>query len=264
MFRVDIAEVYERLLVPMIFEPYATDLCDRVATLAPRRVLEVAAGTGVVTRAMARRLDASVAITATDLSPDMLERAASVGTSRPVGWQPADAMRLPFPDASFDVVVCQFGAMFFPEKAHAFAEARRVIRRGGTFLFNVWDRIEDNEVAAVVEEALASVFPDDPPQFMRRIPHGYFDAAIIARDLAGGGFESRPDIDTLTKHSRADSARIAAGAICLGTPLRVEIEARDRSRLSEATDAAVAAIAKQFGDGLIDAKMQALVVSIQA
>ena len=136
-FAGSIPQFYERHLVPLIFAPYASDLAARVASRAPSRVLEIAAGTGVVTRALASLLPASTVIVATDLNQAMLDQAKSIGTSRPVEWRQADAMQLPFPDASFDIVVCQFGAMFFPDKPAAFAQARRVLRNGGAFLFNV-------------------------------------------------------------------------------------------------------------------------------
>ena len=172
VFAGSIPGIYEKLLVPLIFAPYAEDLAARVAARAPARVLEIAAGTGVVTRALAIALPASAAIVATDLNPGMLETAVQVGTTRPVQWRPADAMKLPFADAEFDVVVCQFGVMFFPDKCQAFAEARRVLRPGGAFLFNAWGRIEDNEFADVVTTSLASLFPADPPRFLARTPHG--------------------------------------------------------------------------------------------
>ena len=170
VFAGSIPQLYERYFVPLIFEPYAVDIAARVAALAPRRVLEVAAGTGVVTRHLAQRLAPDVEIVATDLNPAMLTEAARLGTARPVEWRPADAMRLPFDDASFDVVVCQFGAMFFPDRAAGFEETRRVLRPGGHFVFNVWDRIEENEFTDVITQALAGVFPNDPPRFMARVP----------------------------------------------------------------------------------------------
>jgi len=179
-----VAQVYDRFMVPLIFEPYAAELATRLASMPVRRVLEIAAGTGVATRAMASALPADVSITATDLSPAMLARAEAVGTSRPVEWRMADAMALPFGDAEFDVVVCQFGAMFFPDRRKAFAEVRRVLGERGLFLFAVWDRIEENEIADTIENALESLFPDDPPRFMSRLPHGYFERETIAGDLA--------------------------------------------------------------------------------
>jgi SAM-dependent methyltransferase len=181
---------------------------------------------------------------------------------RPIEWREADAMQLPFDDASFDVIVCQFGAMFFPDKGKAFAEARRVLEPGGSLLFNVWDRIEENEFADVVTRALKSVFPADPPRFMARTPHGYHDIATIASDVARGGFVAKPDISTVAARSRALSPRIPAIAYCQGTPLRNEIEARDSTRLGDATDVAAMAIAARFGHGAVDGKIQAHVVTV--
>jgi ubiquinone/menaquinone biosynthesis C-methylase UbiE len=167
-----IAALYEQRLVPLIFEPYAGDLATRAETLRPGRVLEIAAGTGVVTRRLARLLPPDVEIVATDLNVPMLDQATAIGTTRAVQWRQADAMQLPLAEGEFDAVVCQFGAMFFPDKGRAFAEVRRVLRPGGLFLFNVWDRIEDNELADEVTRALAVMFPDDPPRFLARTPHG--------------------------------------------------------------------------------------------
>lgn len=192
MFGGSIPELYERHLVPLIFEPYAADLASRVAAAPATRVLEIAAGTGVVTRELAALLPADVTIVATDLNQPMLDHAARIGTCRPVEWRHADAMQLPFADRTFDVVVCQFGVMFFPDKVRAFVEARRVLSPGGVFLFNVWDRIEANEFADTVTTALASLFPDNPPSFLARVPHGYFDCTRIARNLAAAGFTASP------------------------------------------------------------------------
>ena len=253
---------YETLLVPLIFEPYAADLAARLAGRRLARVLEIAAGTGVVTRQLAALLPPGVAIVATDLNQPMLDMAQAVGTVRAVAWQQADALQLPFADGAFDAVVCQFGVMFFPDKARAFSEARRVLRPGGVYLFNVWDRIERNEFADTVTAALASLFPDDPPRFMARVPHGYHDPSIIERDLARGGFGQTLQIETLARRSRADSPCKPAAAYCQGTPLRSEIEARGAGRLAEATDAATAALAARFGAGTVDGGIQAHVVTV--
>ena len=137
----------------------------------------------------------------------MLDLASTVGTKRPVEWRQADAMQLPFRDGTFDAVVCQFGVMFFAEKAKAFSEARRVLGSGGVFIFNVWDRIEENEFADTVTTALESLFPEDPPRFMARTPHGYYDRSTIERDLENGGFTASPKISTVAARSRAASPR---------------------------------------------------------
>ncbi len=260
LFAGSIPELYDTHLVPLIFEPYATGLAGRVATLGPSRVLEIAAGTGVVTRAMAKALPKPVELIATDLNQPMLDRASAIGTQRPVRWQQADAMQLPFEDAGFDVVVCQFGVMFFPDKVRALSEARRVLRPGGTLLFNVWDRIEENEFADAVTNALAGLFPADPPRFMARTPHGYFNREAIARDVADAEFRAGTRIETVAARSRAAQAEMPAVAYCQGTPLRNEIEARSPDGLAAATTACAKAIAARFGAGPVDGKIQAHVV----
>jgi SAM-dependent methyltransferase len=208
VFTGSIPKLYDSHLVPLIFEPYAADLVPRLGGMASGRLLEVAAGTGVVTRALASALPASVEIVATDLNQAMLEQASARGTQRPVEWRQADALQLPFDDATFDAVVCQFGVMFFPEKAKAFAEARRVLRQGGRFIFNVWDRIGENDFAQTVTAALEAFFPADPPRFLARIPHGYHDRRAIAQDLADGGFTGSPRIETVAAPSRGKSRRM--------------------------------------------------------
>jgi SAM-dependent methyltransferase len=263
VFAGSIPKLYDTYLVPLIFKPYAADLVNRLSPLAPSRILEIAAGTGVVTRALASGLSESASIVATDLNQAMIDHASSVGTKRAVEWRQADAMQLPFPDSTFDAVVCQFGVMFFPDRPRAFSEARRVLRAGGVFFFNVWDRITENEFADTIETALESVFPGDPPRFLSRTPYGYHDRRIIERELASGGFVAPPLIDTVAARSRATSPHLPAIAYCQGTPLRSEIEARDASRLDEATNLAAEAIAERFGRGDVDGKIQAHVVAVE-
>ena len=258
-----IPKVYESHLVPLLFEPYAADLTRRLGSRRLTRVLEIAAGTGVVTRRLASTLPTSVSIVATDLNQAMIDEAAAAGTSRAVEWRQADAMQLPFADGTFDAVVCQFGVMFFADKAIAHADARRVLKPGGLFLFNVWDRIEENEFAQCVQSAVDALFPADPPRFLVRAPYGYYDQPTIARDLAKSGFSAPPKIDTVAARSRAASARIPAVGYVQGSPLRNEIEARDAARLGEVTDVAAEAIAQRFGRGPVDGKIQAHVVTVE-
>ena len=263
VFAGSVPRIYDEYLVPLIFEPYAVDLAQRLVARPLGRVLEIAAGTGVVTRALANALPANVSIVATDLNQAMLDQAAAIGTKRAVEWRQADAMQLPFGDNAYDAVICQFGVMFFPDKANAFAEARRVLKPGGVFIFNAWDRIEENEFADVVTTGVAALFPGDPPRFLARTPHGYHDPRTIEADLAKGGFSSAPRIDTVAARSRAASARIPAVAYCQGTPLRNEIEARNASRLDEATEIAADAVARRFGRDAVDGKIQAHIVTVE-
>lgn len=263
IFAGSIPQIYDEYLVPLLFEHYAADIVNRIRSVSTSHLLEIAAGTGVVTRLMASELPDSIMIIATDLNQGMLDRASRVGTSRRVEWRQADAMQMPFPDESFDCVVCQFGVMFFPDKPKAFSEVRRVLKGGGIFVFNVWDRIEENEFADTVTIALQSLFPQDPPRFLARIPHGYADRRRIEQDLASGGFRTSPRFETVTARSRAASPRIPALAFCQGTPLRNEIEARDSSLLEKATAVAEEAIAETFRSGPVEGKTQAHVVVIQ-
>ena len=254
-----VPRIYNSYLVPLIFEPYADDLLTRLTARSPRRVLEVAAGTGVLTRRMAESLPETTSIVASDLNQAMLDQAESLGTARSVEWRNVDALQLPFDDGGFDAVVCQFGAMFFPDRPKAFSEALRVLKPGGVFLFNVWDAIQHNEFADTITDALASFFPQDPPRFLPRAPYGYNDVSAIERDLQAGGF-TVARITTVTASSTAASAQVPAMGFCQGTPLRGEIEARKAGGLDEATTAATDAIARKFGSGPIKAKIQAHVV----
>ena len=261
VFTGSIPDLYETFMVPLIFQPYADDIAVRVAGLHPSSVLEVAAGTGVVTRALSATLPHTAAITATDLNQPMIDYAAGVGTDKPVVWRQADAMNLPFEDSSFDVVVCQFGAMFFPDRVQAYGEFGRVLRRRGSLIFNVWDSIEHNEFADAVTDAVATLFPDNPPRFLARTPHGHSDTAVIVAELASAGFSTPPRIDTVEARSRAASCTSPAIGYCQGTPLRNEIEARDASRLEEATGIAAAFVADRFGETDIDGKIRAFVIT---
>jgi ubiquinone/menaquinone biosynthesis C-methylase UbiE len=260
LFAGSIPEIYDTYMVPLIFEPYAFDLARRVAEAAPAQVLETAAGTGVVTRALAPLLDKSASYIVSDLNQPMLERAAArQGADERIVWQQADALSLPFEHESFDAVVCQFGAMFFPDRVSGYREALRVLKPRGRFLFNVWDRIEENDFARIVTDVACSIFPSDPPRFLARTPHGYHDVGLIEVELRMAGFTTI-EITTLRHRSDAPSARVAATAYCQGTPLRNEIEARDPKALKTVTDCAADAIVKKYGEGPVSGNIQAHVI----
>ncbi|MDB5551069.1 MAG: SAM-dependent methyltransferase [Rhizobium sp.] len=261
VFAGSIPAIYEQLLVPMIFEPYARDIAARVAGLKPASVLELAAGTGAVTRAMDRVLGPDVQITATDLNQPMLDMAmAQQKNGTRITWQQADAMSLPFAEQSFDVLVCQFGVMFFPDKLQSYRESLRVLRVGGTYIFAVWDKVANNDFIAVVNRALASEFPADPPLFMERMPHGYHDLDQIGTTVKGAGF-SAVTLETVDHKSVANSALDAATAYCQGNPLRGEIEARAPGRLEDVTHHVARTLRHEFGEGAIDGRIRAHIIT---
>jgi ubiquinone/menaquinone biosynthesis C-methylase UbiE len=258
-FAGSIPATYEQYLGPLLFEPYAEDLAERCRDLRGR-ILETAAGTGIATRALAQSLPPSVEIIATDLNQAMLDLAATRLRAPNVRWQQADAQAPPFEDAAFDAVVCQFGVMFLPDKLKGYQEALRVLKPGGRFTFNIWNSLAANEISRCVADAVAALFPDDPPRFLERTPYGHSDADLIRDHLEQTGFV-QIDIEAVEKISRAPSPWEPAIGLCQGTPLRSEIEARDPSQLHEATDKAAQAIAARFGQSAVEGRMRAYVIT---
>jgi SAM-dependent methyltransferase len=248
-------EAYDRGLAAPVFAPFAADLATRAAAAAPRRVLELAAGTGVLTRALAAALP-DAELTATDLSPGMVSvGSAAVPAAR---WQPADAQDIPFPDAAFDLVCHQFGIMFLPDRARGYAEMRRVLAPGGRLLFNTWDELGSHDFGRGVMDALERVFPGDPPTFFTDVPHGYADRDRIADDVRAAGFD-HVEIETVTLVGHAPSAADVATGFCTGSPLRGQLEAR--GSLADLTEQVAAATTDVLGPGPLAGSMRAHVVA---
>lgn len=249
----EMAMVYDSALVPAVFQPFAVDLARRVAALSPASVLELAAGTGVLTSELTTARVGSVV--ATDLTAAMVH----AGRHRAPGarWRIADAMDLPFDNASFDVVTCQFGVMFFPDKPGAFREIRRVLSPGGTFLASVWGPLERHAFQSSVVDATDSLFPDDPPRFLQSIVHGYGDPHRIRADLKAGGLEP-VSVQEVTLQGGTPSASEIVRGYGLGTPLTAELQAR--GDLQPVLDAITATLERRFGAGPIVGRMTALVI----
>ena len=257
-----IPELYDRYMGPMLFEPFALDLASRFEGF-DGALLETAAGTGRVTRALAGVVGPRATITATDLNEPMLARAAEIVRAPNITWRQADAQALPFDQDTFDAVVCQFGVMFFPDKVAGFAEAWRVLKPGGRFVFNVWDSLEANDISRIVQEAVAAQFPADPPSFFARTPFGYHDEERIRGALETAGFQT-VQIERVALPTQAASAADAAIGLCMGSPLRGEIEARSPDGLQAVVDAAAKALSRAFGSGPIVGNGQALVITTTA
>ena len=257
-FHGSIPAIYDRFMVPLVFAPYARVMAEKAAGMRPARILETAAGTGVVTEALHRALP-QAEIVATDLNPPMLEQATLRVGDPLVRFQQADAQALPFDDASFDLVTCQFGAMFFPDKVGAHREARRVLGEGGHYLLAIWDKVERNLATVTVGQAVAGLIPEGAARFYERVPFRYHDTAQITADLEAAGFTDVAT-ETVALESRAASARDAAIALVQGTPMRADIEAFDPGLIEPATDAAARALAQYEGPDGFRAPMSAHIV----
>jgi ubiquinone/menaquinone biosynthesis C-methylase UbiE len=261
VFAGSIPALYDHYLGPLLFAPYARELGERLADLRSGALLETAAGSGIVTEVLVEKLPAAVEIVATDLNQAMVDHAAAKPALARATLRQADALALPFEAARFDAVVCQFGAMFFPDRIAGYREARRVLKPDGRFVFAMWDSLDHNPIPRCVVDAMARQFPTNPPRFLARTPHGHYDRDTVRRELAEAGF-GPVDLDIVTLPSRAGSYRDPAIGFCQGTPMRAEIEAQapGPDGLQVATEAAAAALAAEFGSGPIEAPMQALVI----
>ena len=262
-FAGSIPAAYDRYLGHVLFQPYAGDLAARLQVPENGVVLELACGTGIVTRELRNRLPATVKLIATDLNEPMFQHAsAKFAQGEAVEWQQADACSLPFDDGIFDAVVCQFGIMFVPDKALAAREAHRVLKPGGVFLFNVWDAIEHNELCRIAHETIASYFDEDPPTFYK-VPFGYHDHAEIRRVMADADFRD-VRIDVVEKVSGASRAEDTATGLVQGNPVSVAIGERDPSLFPVITQAIASALKSRFGAGDVRAPLRAIVVQARA
>jgi ubiquinone/menaquinone biosynthesis C-methylase UbiE len=237
---------YDRDLGPLIFADYAADTARRVAALGPTRVLETAAGTGIVTRWLRDLLPAWAHITATDLNAPMLEVArAKFEPGEQVGFRPADASALPFPEGAFDAVVCQFGLMFFPDQRNGHREARRVLAHGGHYVFSVWDSHRYNPFGRIAYETVAGFFPSDPPQFYQ-VPFSCHRVDPIKESLIDAGFTDIRIAVVRVEKQIPEAAAFARG-IVHGNPLIDQIRARGTVTPEAIYTATIEALAAEFG-----------------
>lgn len=260
-----IPELYDRHLGPVIFEPYAADLARRVtvamaSTAAP--MLEIACGTGILTRHLRAGLPPDVRLVATDLNQPMIDHArAKPGAFDAIDWRQADAEALPFPSASFAALACQFGLMFVPDKEAAFREARRVLAKDGLFAFNVWDSFEHNPFGRIAHETIGSFFSSDPPDFYE-VPFGFHDPEVLRHFLDANDF-GRVNLEWLTLEALSPSAKSFAVGLVKGNPVGIAIQERGVA-IDPIVEALEAALARVGGDHPFRSTMRALVVTAQA
>jgi ubiquinone/menaquinone biosynthesis C-methylase UbiE len=256
-----IPEMYDRYLGPLLFEPYASDIADRVAELRPRRVLEIAAGTGLVSRQLIDKLPPTTALTVSDLNAPMLDYARQkIGSiAQRVEWRQADAQQLPFPDESFDAVVCQFGVMFLPDRVKGLKEFLRVLEKGGSLIFSVWDSLERNPVQSIAHSEIGKFFEADPPDFYR-IPCGMGDSGEVRRLVEESGFKAIV-VDTVALTGTSESAQSAATGLVRGNPVINAIRERGTADIDEIIRAVAHALETRFGAGSLQVPLRAHVIS---
>ena len=255
-----IPEVYDRYLGPLLFEPYAADLARRVAAVEPQNVLEIAAGTGIVTRRLLESLARTSRLTATDLNDPMIEHARKrVGNDSRVSWRQADALNLPFEDGEFDAIVCQFGLMFFPDQLRGMREFHRVLSPGGHLFLNVWDSFEHNPIGRIIHTTIAEALPVDPPDFYR-IPFGSHDVAALRRLASAARFTS-VKIETLSLEGTSPSAGEAAIGLVRGNPVVNTIRERAPERLEEIEARTRVRLAERYGSRVMTVRSQAHVLT---
>lgn len=257
-FTGSIPENYDAFLGPMFFEPYASDIAKRLKVPDRGSVLELACGTGILTRKLQEALPSTARLVATDLNDPMIDFAArKFKKSKRLEWKQVDATTLPFEDESFDVVVCQFGLMFVPDKVTAIRETYRILKRGGRFVFSVWDAIERNDFAYLAHRTITSFFENDPPMFYE-VPFSFHDPKAIRPLCEATGFR-KVKVTPLELPCVSSSAADAAKGLVQGNPVAVAINERNSSLVAKITGAVAQALAARFGDRLPRGKMRALI-----
>jgi len=261
-FTGSIPAAYDRYLGPLLFEPYAAELVDRLGSVPMASVLELAAGTGILTERLRRAMPATAALTATDLNEPMLGIAQAKLPELGITWQTADAQDLPFPDASFDLVACQFGIMFVPDKARALREARRVLRPRGQLAFSVWLSLAENPVGRIARDTIRQFFPSDPPTFYD-VPFGFSDESLLRELLHEAHFEG-VSCHRVALEARSPSALDAASGLVTGNPVLLEVTKRATAPVEEIIRTVAAALAAEGGAAPLRLPMRALVVLARA
>ncbi|HEX2608387.1 MAG TPA: class I SAM-dependent methyltransferase [Flavisolibacter sp.] len=259
-FSGDVPQLYEAYLGPVLFEPYAEDLAARIDPAGSQHVLELACGTGRLTRHLLRVLPLHASITATDLNEGMLNLAARQTPDPRLQWNVVDALEIPFLDGSFDTVICQFGCMFFTDKPRAFSEIFRVMKKGGRFLFNTWEAPDKNPAAMIMQDVMQELFGERAPDFFLKGPFSFYDQEVIQQLLAAAGFHSL-SIESLSKEMPYTSASDFTTGFVDGSPLTAFLKKWPAAEREAATAELKTRLEARFIEMGSLVHMEALVIS---
>lgn len=249
---------YEQYLGPILFEPYALDMMKRLPKASLNNVLEIACGTGRVTKHLLNTLTENGKLVATDLNPDMIEVAKQKVADNRIEWQVADALQLPFADNIFDAVICQYGVMFFPDKPKGFAEAYRVLKPGGIFLFNAWDNIEFNPAINILNNVLQEEFGEEAPNFLKEGPYSFYDQEQIKLLLKDACFKKN-ELEVVKVASSFSSINDLAKGFLEGSPLFSYLQEKDKDKREVVSEKIRQQLISKYGENAGTVNLQAIV-----
>lgn len=257
-FNGSVPEVYETVLGNFIFEPFAVDIVNRISNKNAFNVLELAAGTGRVTKHLIHAFSPNAKIVASDISLPMMEKAKLVVSSQNLTWQQVDIADIPFSEGSFDVIVCQFGVMFLQDKLRAFSEIRRVLKLGGQLLFSTWACIEENPIWKISNQVATKFFGPAPAAIQKSGPFSICNAVDAEAQLHDAGFiHTKVEKQRIT--SSISSASLAAKGFIHGLPLKDIIIKQNPEILSQIQEEMENSFADHFGNNPLTASFTAFV-----
>lgn len=238
------AEIYERHMVPAIFSRWAPDLLQAARVQTGERVLDVACGTGAVTRLLAERVGLTGNVVSLDINPGMLAVARRTVLGPNIEWLESSALDMPLPDATFDAVVCQQGLQFFPDRPAALSEMRRVLKPGGRLALACWRSIEHTPGYLALEQALARRIG---PEKAALPPFSFGDAAALRGIVVGARFRE-VNLRAEAKMVRFLSAEHMVRAVVGGAPTMMGALTEQGEGVLDAIIAEVTEATRQYVD----------------
>lgn len=252
-----LARQYDKYLGPLFFEPYAMDVAGLIDPSVVGRALEIGCGTGRVTRHLSKLLSSNSSLIASDISQDMLVVAKEELPDRNIEWRIIDAENLPIETDSVDLVVCYFGYMFVPDKRKAFAEALRVLKKGGMLLMATWDTLEHNVPSLVFRKTVEKYFGEALPE-SSMVATSMHDPVANTQMLQLAGFFKTKSF-RVVKEMHAESAARAAEGLVKGGSLYNEILKRNPAWLDQIISTVEQKLGEKYGKAPMIAPISAII-----